>query len=542
MKSILYSDNYLPKKGHHLMRSPSIIVQPGSDWTFDNLHQVYDEIEEIGLKEMGYNIYTNQVEVIRSEQMLDAYASIGMPIFYKHWSFGKHYVKNREMYQTGMQNLAYEIVINSDPCIVYIMEENSLLMQTLVMAHAGIGHNHFFKNNNLFTDWTTASNIIDYLEFARNFVAKCEEKYGITEVEKILDAAHALMHNGVFRHKHKEPLSLKKELKRQIDRAVEKENTYNDIWRTVPKDNSTTSVTADELKKRQKMLHLPEENILYFLEVYSPILKEWQREILRIVRNVAQYFYPQQQTQIMNEGCATWTHYTILNRLYDKGFIADGAMFEFLKSHTNVVTQLPFDHPFYHGINPYALGFAMMQDICRICNDPTEEDREFRPDIAGCKDHFNVLKDTWANYRDESFIRQYLSPRIIRDFKLFTLYNDTGKDHYLVKNIHNKEGYDIIRKTLADECTLSNNSPSIDVWDVNITGDRELKLKLVVNNGRDLHEKDANAVVKYIANLWGYDVRLQTVSEAGALMTTFYKTSDNKPTPEPNYDVYCSQL
>src|SRR4051812_7728400 len=122
-------------------------VDSGSDWTFDDLHRIYDEIETVGLKEMSYNIYTNQVEVITAQQMLDAYASIGMPIFYNHWSFGKNFVRSRDRYNGNRQGLAYEIVINSDPCIVYIMEQNTMLMQTLVLAHAGIGHNHFFKNN-----------------------------------------------------------------------------------------------------------------------------------------------------------------------------------------------------------------------------------------------------------------------------------------------------------------------------------------------------------------------------------------------------------
>ena len=59
--------------------------------------------------------------------------------------------------------LAYEIVINSDPCIAYLMEENSMTMQALVIAHAGYGHNSFFKNNYLFKTWTSADAIIDYL-------------------------------------------------------------------------------------------------------------------------------------------------------------------------------------------------------------------------------------------------------------------------------------------------------------------------------------------------------------------------------------------
>ena len=96
---------------------------------------------------------------------------------------------------------------------------------------------------------------------------------------------------------------------------------------------------------------------------------------MRIVRLIAQYFYPQKQTKVMNEGCATYVHYRIMNRLYDLGLISEGAMLEFLASHSNVVFQPDFDDPRFSGLNPYALGFEMMSDIERIVTDPTDEDR-----------------------------------------------------------------------------------------------------------------------------------------------------------------------
>ncbi len=131
--------------------------------------------------------------MISTEQMLDAYSSIGMPLFYQHWSFGKQFARNEALYRAGMQGLAYEIVINSNPCISYLMEENTATMQALVIAHAAFGHNHFFKNNYLFRQWTDADGILDYLVFARGYIAECEERYGEAAVERLLDAAHALM-------------------------------------------------------------------------------------------------------------------------------------------------------------------------------------------------------------------------------------------------------------------------------------------------------------------------------------------------------------
>ena len=112
-------------------------------------------------------------------------------------------------------------------------------------------------------------------------------------------------------------------------------------------------------------------------------LEPWQRELVRIVRKVSQYFYPQKQTQVMNEGWACFWHYHILNHLYDEGKVTDSFIMEFLHSHTNVVAQPEYNSPYYSGINPYALGFNMFMDIKRVCEEPTEEDKYWLPRNRG---------------------------------------------------------------------------------------------------------------------------------------------------------------
>ena len=167
-----------------------------SDWTFELIEQYDREIGRIAA-EFGLDTYRNQIEVIRSDQMLDAYASIGMPLGYSHWSFGKHFVESERNYAKGYMALAYEIVINSNPCIAYLMEENTMMMQALVIAHACYGHNSFFKGNYLFRQWTNADAIVDYMVFARDYVTECERRHGERAVEQVLDACHALMNYGV---------------------------------------------------------------------------------------------------------------------------------------------------------------------------------------------------------------------------------------------------------------------------------------------------------------------------------------------------------
>jgi len=485
----------------------------GSEWDFPVLDRTYAAIERIALDELGLSVYPNQVEIISSEQMLDAYSSLAMPLMYNHWSFGKLFAREEAMYRAGYSALAYEIVINSSPCISYLLEENTMTMQALVMAHAAFGHNHFFKNNYLFRQWTNAESILDYLAFAKRYMAACEERYGRDEVEATLDAAHALMDQGVFRYRRPPRPSKERVLEKHRRRMEYEEGAYNELWRTLPAgvEPPTALPTPDPDDEFEPDAKLPEENLLYFLEKNSPSLKPWQRETLRIVRNLAQYFYPQRQLKVMNEGCATFVHYTIMNTLYDRGQIDEGAWLEFVHSHTSVVFQPEFGDKRYYGINPYALGYAMMDDIKRICEAPTAEDRDWFPDLAGSGDAMAALRYAWANYRDESFIEQYLSPKLMRDFRFFSLFDKADDGAYRVSAIHNERGYREVRRSLARQYDTSGD-PNIQVAGANLKGNRTLVLEHRMNRGVPLHNAAKEMVLAHVEFLWGHDVRLEEIA------------------------------
>ncbi len=475
-------------------------LSDGPDWTFDLLEKYHEEIKRVA-KHYRLDTYANQIEIITAEQMMDAYSSIGMPINYSHWSFGKKFIETERGYKHGQMGLAYEIVINSDPCIAYLMEENTITMQALVIAHASYGHNSFFKGNYLFQTWTDASSIIDYLLFAKNYIAECEEKYGVSEVEKLLDSCHALMNYGVDRYKRPQKISMAEEKARQKAREDYLQTQVNALWRTIPISEKKQKVKINRFPSE------PQENILYFFEKHAPLLEPWQREIVRIVRKVSQYFYPQKQTQVMNEGWATFWHYTILNHLYDEGLVSDRFIMEFLHSHTNVVAQQPYNSPYYGGINPYALGFAMFQDIRRMCENPTEEDKYWFPDLAG-GDWLESIHFAMQNFKDESFISQYLSPKVMRDMKFFAV-NDNDRHNYIeVMNIHNEEGYQLLREKLSAQYNLSNIEPNIQVFDVDLKGNRSLTLRHVPQNRVPLHD-NYKEVVKHVHRLWGFEVILE---------------------------------
>jgi len=486
-------------------------LSQGPDWTFELIDEYEREIRRTAA-EFGLDTYPNQIEVITSEQMLDAYASVGLPIGYPHWSFGKEFIRNEQAYRKGTQGLAYEIVINSNPCIAYLMEENSMMMQALVVAHASYGHNSFFKGNYLFKQWTAADAILDYLVFARRYVMECEERHGIGAVEEILDSCHALMSYGVDRYRRPQPLSAREEEARMAERNDYIQRQFNDLWRTVP----TAGASKAGGSKRSVFPAEPEENILYFIEKHSPKLAPWQRELVRIVRKVSQYFYPQGLTKVMNEGWATFWHYTLLNRMYDKGQLEDGFMIEFLQVHTNVVTQRGFDERGYGGINPYALGFAMMRDIRRICEASTDEDRHWFPDIAG-GDWLKVLDFAMRNFKDESFIAQYLSPKLIREFRLFTVADHESKSYLEIDSIHNEEGYRRVRRLLAQHYNRDVSLPDIQVVRYERDTDRSLVLRHLIHRNRPLVSSEATEVLKHLARLWGFTVRLEAIDADGRL-------------------------
>jgi len=482
-------------------------ISESSEWTTDLINKYDQEIARVAA-DFGLDTYPNQIEIISSEQMMDAYSSVGMPLGYHHWSFGKQFLNVERRYKRGHMGLAYEIVINSNPCIAYLMEENTMTMQALVIAHASYGHNSFFKGNYLFRTWTNADAIIDYLVFAKNYIAGCEKRYGVSEVESILDSCHALMNYGVDRYKRPPQLSNEEESLKQKEREEYLQSQINDLWRTIPVVEKQESNTEE-----QRFPAEPQENLLYFIEKNAPLMEPWQREIVRIIRKVAQYFYPQRQTQVMNEGWATFWHYTILNKLYEEGLITDGFMIEFLQSHTNVVAQPPYNSPYYSGINPYTLGFAMMSDIRRICENPTDEDKEWFPEIAG-SDWQKTLDFAMRNFKDESFIAQFLSPKLIRDLKLFSVLDDDSHNTLEITAIHDDTGYRKIRRALVEHYNLSTREPNIEIYNVNLRGDRSLTLRHTLHDRKPLGES-TDEVLRHLARLWGFTVRMETVHADG---------------------------
>ena len=352
-----------------------------SDWTFELIEQYHDVIRATAQR-FGLDTYPNQLEIITAEQMMDAYASVGMPVNYRHWCYGKEFIATEKSYRRGQMGLAYEIVINSNPCISYLMEENTtddagagdrargLRPQQLLQGQLPVPH----------VDRCVVDHRLPGLreELHRRVRGAPRHRRG-RGTARLLPRAAELRRRPL---PAAEPdVAGARNRRARAEREAYAQMQVNDIWRTLPKRAENAPSRAPTAKRFPAE---PQENLLYFIEKNAPLLEPWQREVVRIVRKIAQYFYPQRQTQVMNEGWATFWHHHLLNTLYDEGYLTDGVMIEWLKSHTNVVYQPPVGHRALQRHQPVR---ARLRDVDRHQAHLREPDRRRPRLVPGHRRH-----------------------------------------------------------------------------------------------------------------------------------------------------------
>ena len=425
----------------------------------------WNEVIESKAKELGLNFYPQEFEIIGFNEMLGYEAYVGMPSRYPHWSFGKSYEKNKTLYSFDLTGLPYEMVINSNPCLAYLMRENTLPLQILTMAHV-YGHNDFFKNNRLFKEGTRAKLALEMFKLDGEIIREYINAPGIgyEKVERILDAAHAIRYNigRVIGRKEMTDEEIRKNRIEDYKKAIENKSILD-------MDMVIEEPILDKIPLE------PYDDVVGFIIKYGK-LEEWERDIVRIVKRETEYFMPQIETKTMNEGWASYWHYNILKSLD----LPEGLHFEFLKRHNDVVA------PMLGGLNPYYVGFKMFEDI---------EKRYGRDKI------FEVR----SMERDASFIRRYLTQELCEELNLFQ-YGKKSFD-YVIEEVSDEDGWKEIRDNLAFTAGLG-SIPYIRVIDLNT---RDLTLTLEhVYDGRELEATYAKETLKYVQQLWGYKVRLLT--------------------------------
>lgn len=434
------------------------------DYTVADLEQWNARIERLSAEE-GLNFYPQEFEIVDYNDMIANETYTGMPSRYPHWSFGKAYERTKTLYRYNLSGLPYEMVINSDPCLAYLVRDNTLLLQILTMAHV-YGHNDFFKNNRLFTAGTDAKETFSlfgsHARMVRDYIA--DPGIGYEKVEEVLDAAHAvkLQQSRVPGAVRKPPAVRRRELWEQYESRRASRGPLEPRQELPPPD-------VDKIPLE------PEDDLLWFIITYGE-LADWQKDLLRAVRAESAYFLPQIETKILNEGWASLWHYKTLQALH----LPAGLQLEFAKRHNDVVRPIP------GGINPYYLGFELLRDI---------EERFGAPKL------FEVREVE----RDASFLRRYLTRELCERLHLFE-YRKKDSD-YLVSEVADEQGWEQIRDTLADSAGMG-QIPYIRVVDLS-PKDKTLTLEHVFD-GRELNAQYAEETLKHVWTLWKHPVLLRT--------------------------------
>jgi len=428
-----------------------------SDWTEADLQHWDEKILRVA-EDLGLAWYPIDYEIIDYQEMLGAMAYTGLPTHYRHWSYGKEYERTHTLYNMGQTGLPYEMIINSNPSIAYLMRENALYIHILTMAHC-VGHSDFFKNNRMFAA-TNPNNIIDKFKAAGKYVRKLIEdpSIGINKVERILDAAHSIKYQvprypGIKTKTRGERLQLEKEL---------------------------MDAVPDYVPDLEKVPLDPEYNILRFIAEESKFLQEWERNLLLIVEESAQYFIPQALTKIMNEGWACTIHHKIVNELN----LPDSLHLPFIKLHNQVI------RPQLGQINPYHLGFKMFEMLIE-------------------RHSFEEAKILREIHNDITFLRCYLDRDFMTEMNYFTYSFKKSKKYTTIDDISDDGGWEKVRDELIKNVGL-NRLPVVYIDEVRKNNVLCLKHE---HDGRDLDLSYGQKVFENIKTLWGDDIKLVSIIE-----------------------------
>jgi stage V sporulation protein R len=428
------------------------------DYTLEDLEKWDEKINEIYPK-YKLDPFPIEYETIDYYEMIGAMAHHGMPSMYSHWSFGKSFERTHQMYDIGMEGLPYELIINSNPSIAYLMRENPLYLQILIMAHC-VGHSDFFKNNRMFKD-TRPESVIQRFRAAKKRIQSYVEdpNIGIEQVEKIIDACHAIQFQ-----------TTKYGLRRRTQEEV-REEKLQELKEAKIRNESNRKIRLE--RELEKIPLEPDYDLLGFISENAK-LPSWKRDIIDIIRDEGQYFWPQIQTKIINEGVASYTHYKICHDLD----LDSELHLPIIKSHNQVI------RPHVGSINPYHLGFHLFRHI------------ENKYGWEECL----IAREAC---HDASFIRQYLDQELCAELNLFSYVKKRGHG-LVVEDISDEDGWEVIRNELA-QSVGGGSIPIVYIEEVRRNNELVLYHE---HDGRDLEVTYATTVVHHIKTLWGNAVRL----------------------------------
>jgi stage V sporulation protein R len=461
-----------------------------SDNELKELEAAIDQIWEKAL-EFGLDPFPINFEVVPATVMYEI-GSYALPGRYSHWTFGKAYHKMKMMYDFGLSRI-YEVVINSDPAYAFLLENNSVIQNKMIIAHV-IGHVDFFKNNVYFS--RTNRNMIDVASTHAERIREYEFKYGRKTVESLLDAVLSIQEHidpDFFVRKKDEEASDEREKKKR-QRHYGK---YDDLFKRENAEQAAQEDQEEEEERREPPQ--PEKDIVYYIMKRSPTLEPWQRDVIGMIREEMEYFIPQMQTKTLNEGWASFTHSRIMREMD----LADQEYLEFADLHSAVVS------PRKGSLNPYYVGYKILEDIEKRWDNPTEEERKRfgRKGGEGRQKLFEVRELD----NDISFLRNYLTKELVEELDLY-IFELQDEEEWVITD----KTWERVRDQLVADMT-NFGFPYIEVLDGDYNGNRELYLRHRYE-GAELDVEYAQKTMEYVYKLWGRDIHLETMVDEEPLV------------------------
>jgi stage V sporulation protein R len=450
------------------------------DREIKDLEKALEQIWEVA-RRFGLDPFPTRFEIVPATVMYEV-GSYALPGRYSHWTFGKAYHRMKTMYDFGLSKI-YEVVINTNPSYGFLLETNSPIQNKLVMAHV-LGHVDFFKHNAYFSK--TNRRMVETVSTHAERMAAYEFKYGRKTVERFLDAVLSIEEHidPNFFIRRDEPSRGEK------PPAPKAPGRYDDLW-NIGAPREEPRGPADD---RQRPEPRPEKDLVHYLMRHSPSLEDWQRDVMAMVHEEMEYFVPQMQTKTLNEGWASYWHARIMRELE----LTDTELLEFAELHSGVVS------PHKGQLNPYYLGYKILEDIERRWDNPSAEERERfgRPGGEGRAKIFEVRELE----NDVSFLRNYLTEELCEELDLF-VYELVDEEEWTVT----EKRWERVRDQLVAGMT-NFGFPYIVVADGDYNGNRELYLRHQYE-GAELDLNYARKVLEHVHALWGRPVHLETTSD-----------------------------
>jgi len=474
------------------------------DMTPDQVYlaKLESAIEEIwGIaRRFGLDPYPVHFELVPATIMYE-FGAYGLPGRFSHWSRGKAYYRMKTEYDYGLSKI-YELVVNTNPSYAFLMEQNDLLQNQVVVAHV-LGHTDFFKNNIYFR--STPPNMIDKVSVNADRVRKYEYDHGIDKVERFLDAVLAI-------EEHIDPSVYlrqrgggQRDDEAQTDGGARKRATdYDDLWAL---DMSSAEAEAAEAEaeqraeaRRRRFPAEPQKDILKFLAEHAPNLESWQRDLLLIVREEMLYFVPQMRTKTINEGWASLWHSRIIREMD----LDDNEFTQFAQMHAGVLATSRMR------INPYHLGYHLLEDIERRWENPTEE--EIRQGHQPGQGHAKLF-EVRETESDVSLLRNYLTKDLVEKLDLY-LYKKEGDEWVIVE-----KNWEKVRDGIVANMT-NFGYPYITIWDADYNGNTELLLHHHFE-GQELDITYAEKTLEHIYQIWSRPVHLETIRDDKSIRLSY---------------------